>query len=135
MLIIFSLLRCTEMVKVLVEKKSNLTKEVDREGWTPLHYAAKIGNLDIAMQLLKADESAIDVRDKKEFMTPPFIAARYRNFHILQEFMSRRPHCLEHYQTSLKPMFSTVLQNYPLLYNQVAIQEGPISQPMVCHIL
>ena len=53
------------MVEDILEWKPDLTKEVDENGWSPLHCAAYSGYVSIVAQLLdKSDESVVYLRVK-----------------------------------------------------------------------
>ena len=48
----------------ILEWKSDLTKEVDNNGWSPLHCAAYLGYTSI-VRLEKCDKSVVYLKSKK----------------------------------------------------------------------
>lgn len=69
-LMIASFLSDTTMALALIDKGA----EINRPGWTPLHYAAASGNLTIIRRLL--DESAFIDAESPNRTTPLMMAAR-----------------------------------------------------------
>ncbi|KAK8648041.1 hypothetical protein V6N13_128803 [Hibiscus sabdariffa] len=84
-----------EITRIILEKRSNLTKERDEDGHTPLHYAAHLGHSSVVKVLLKRDKSAAYVTDKKWGMTPLLMAARQGHGHIVTMILSFCPDCCE----------------------------------------
>ncbi|XP_034705151.1 ankyrin-3-like [Vitis riparia] len=87
----------TEMTKKILEWKPALTKEVDENGWSPLHYAACRGcNTTIIRQLLdKSDKSVPNLRIKDGNLTALHIAARDGRMKIVDILASHSPDCCE----------------------------------------
>ncbi|XP_017613995.1 ankyrin repeat-containing protein ITN1-like [Gossypium arboreum] len=85
-----------EAIKVILEKKGNLTKERDEDGHTPLHYAAHLGSrLSVVEEVLKKDVSAAYIGDKKRGMTPLLMAARQGYLGTVSKILSLCPDCCE----------------------------------------
>ena len=80
----------------ILEWKSDLTKEVDNNGWSPLHCAAYLGYTSIVRQLLeKCDKSVVYLRVKNEHnKTALHIAASCGNIDIVK-LLSQYPDCCE----------------------------------------
>ncbi|XP_028078187.1 ankyrin repeat-containing protein ITN1-like isoform X2 [Camellia sinensis] len=55
-----------ESTKLLLEWKSDLIKETDEYGWTPLHYAARFGNQYGVKLMLEKDKSVAYITTDKE---------------------------------------------------------------------
>ncbi|PPS03812.1 hypothetical protein GOBAR_AA16849 [Gossypium barbadense] len=85
-----------QAIKVILEKKGNLTKERDEAGHTPLHYAAHLGSrLSVVEEVLKNDVSAAYIGDKKRGMTPLLMAARQGYLGTVSKILSLCPDCCE----------------------------------------
>ncbi|TYH78450.1 hypothetical protein ES332_D04G227500v1 [Gossypium tomentosum] len=85
-----------EAIRIILEKKGNLTKERDEDGHTPLHYAAHLGSrLSVVEELLKRDVSAAYIGDKKRGMTPLLMAARQGYSGTCSKILSLCPDCCE----------------------------------------
>ncbi|CAL5337542.1 unnamed protein product [Camellia sinensis] len=62
--------------KTLLDWKKDLAKEPDVHGWTPLHYAARFGQVQRAKQLLDSDKSiAYLIADQDDNKTALHVAA------------------------------------------------------------
>ncbi|CBI29081.3 unnamed protein product, partial [Vitis vinifera] len=87
----------SEMTKKILEWKPALTKEVDENGWSPLHCAACRGcNTTIIRQLLdKSDKSVPYLRIKDGNLTALHIAARHGRMKIVEILASHSPDCCE----------------------------------------
>ncbi|XP_034686600.1 ankyrin repeat-containing protein DDB_G0279043-like [Vitis riparia] len=85
-----------KMVKRLLTWKSELTKEVDENGWSPLHYAAYFGYVSIARQLLdKSEEFVVYLPVKNDDnKTTLLIAATHGNRSVMRLLVSY-PDCCE----------------------------------------
>ncbi|XVE81753.1 hypothetical protein DITRI_Ditri15bG0090800 [Diplodiscus trichospermus] len=81
--------------RIILREKENLAKETDENGQTPLHYAAHLGDYFVVKELLKWDESAAYVADRRLGMTPLLMAARQGHGEIVREMFSRCPYCCE----------------------------------------
>ncbi|KAL6312994.1 hypothetical protein AAG906_012489 [Vitis piasezkii] len=85
------------MVKEILKWKSDLTEEVDENGWSPLHCAAYLGYVPIARQLLhKSDRSVVYLRVKNyDNKTALHIAATHGNIWVMKLLVSHYPDCCE----------------------------------------
>ncbi|KAL6327214.1 hypothetical protein AAG906_015253 [Vitis piasezkii] len=97
----------TEMTKKILEWKPALTKEVDENGWSPLHYAARRGcNTTIIRQLLdKSDKSVPYLRIKDGNLTALHIAARHGRMKMVEILASHSPDCCEQVDDKGKNVF------------------------------
>ena len=68
-----------DIVKTLVEQHD---AEVNKQGWTPLHYAAAGGHLEVARYLL--DHAAYVDAESPNLTTPLMMAARSGNIHLVK---------------------------------------------------
>ena len=95
------------MTKKILEWKPALTKEVDENGWSPLHCAACRGcNTTIIRQLLdKSDKSVPYLRIKDGNLTALHIAARHGRMKIVEILASRSPDCCEQVDDKGKNVF------------------------------
>ncbi|WJZ88042.1 hypothetical protein VitviT2T_007375 [Vitis vinifera] len=86
-----------EMTARLLEWKPDLTKEVDENGWSPLHCAAYLGYTAIVEQLLdkSPDKSVtyLGIKDSKK--TALHIAANRHHQDIVKRLLSHSPDCCE----------------------------------------
>ncbi|KAA3463434.1 ankyrin repeat-containing protein [Gossypium australe] len=82
-------------VKVILEKKKDLTKERDEDGYTPLHYAAHLGFKSVVEKLLKKDLSVAYIGDRKRGMTPVLMAARQGYLETVIKILSLCLDCCE----------------------------------------
>ncbi|KAJ9701414.1 hypothetical protein PVL29_006668 [Vitis rotundifolia] len=86
-----------EMTARLLEWKPDLTKEVDENGWSPLHCAAYLGYTAIVEQLLdkSPDKSVtyLGIKDSKK--TALHIAADRDHQDIVKLLLSHSPDCCE----------------------------------------
>ena len=85
------------MVKEILKWKSDLTEEVDENGWSPLHCAAYLGYVPIARQLLhKSDRSVVYLRvQNDDNKTALHIAATHGNIWVMKLLVSHYPDCCE----------------------------------------
>ncbi|KAJ9701419.1 hypothetical protein PVL29_006670 [Vitis rotundifolia] len=86
-----------KMVKEILKWKPDLTKEVDGNGWSPLHCAAYLGYGSIVRQLLdKSDRFVVYLRVKNDDnKTALHIAATRGNKITAKLLVSRYPDCCE----------------------------------------
>ncbi|KAK3009178.1 hypothetical protein RJ639_013518, partial [Escallonia herrerae] len=82
--------------------KPSLVKETDLHGWTPLHFAARIGYASIVSQLLEADKSLGYIADNDDKNTALHIAAGHGHIDVMREFFEHCPDCCE-----MRPQFSS----------------------------
>ncbi|THG13291.1 hypothetical protein TEA_000164 [Camellia sinensis var. sinensis] len=83
--------------KLLLEWKSDLIKETDEYGWTPLHYAAHHGNVNGVKRILEKDKSVayITTDEEDDEKTSLYIAAARGNVRVMEELLSQCPDCWE----------------------------------------
>ncbi|TYJ40963.1 hypothetical protein E1A91_A04G178400v1 [Gossypium mustelinum] len=79
----------------ILEKQEDLRKKKDKDGHTPLHYAAHIGCNSVVEVLLEKDVSAANIGEKKLGMTPLLVAARQGNVGTVKKILSKCPDCCE----------------------------------------
>ncbi|THG10573.1 hypothetical protein TEA_005658 [Camellia sinensis var. sinensis] len=86
-----------ESTKLLLEWKSDLIKETDEYGWTPLHYAARFGNQYGVKLMLEKDKSVAYITTDKEGYekTALHIAAAHGHVSVIEEILSQCPNCWE----------------------------------------
>lgn len=86
-----------EITKKILEWKPDLVKEVDENGWSPLHCAAYLGNIIILRQLLKnSDKCVVYLRLKDGTnRTALLIAASQGHMDLVKELVSHSPDCCE----------------------------------------
>ncbi|XP_027152355.1 protein ACCELERATED CELL DEATH 6-like [Coffea eugenioides] len=83
-----------DSMKLILEKLPNLIKNVDKFGWTALHYAAKFNHQEIARLLLSADRSTAYVAAKNDdSKTALHIAVTHGHVVLVQEILSHCPDC------------------------------------------
>ncbi|WJZ88072.1 hypothetical protein VitviT2T_007404 [Vitis vinifera] len=86
------------MTKKMLKWKPALTKELDKNGWSPLHFAAYVGcHPTIVRQLLEKCDSSIvhlGVKDHGN-KTALHIAASRGHVDVVKELVSRFPDCCE----------------------------------------
>ncbi|XP_027153995.1 ankyrin repeat-containing protein At5g02620-like [Coffea eugenioides] len=89
-----SICNLPESMKLILEKLPNLIKNVDKFGWTALHYAAKFDHQEIARLLLSADRSTAYVAAKNDdSKTALHIAVIHGHVVLVQEILSHCPDC------------------------------------------
>ncbi|XP_027152360.1 ankyrin repeat-containing protein At5g02620-like [Coffea eugenioides] len=89
-----SILNLPESMKLILEKLPNLIKNVDKFGWTALHYAAKFDHQEIARLLLSADRSAAYVAAKNDdSKTALHIAVIHGHVVLVREILSHGADC------------------------------------------
>ncbi|KAK8991919.1 hypothetical protein V6N11_044816 [Hibiscus sabdariffa] len=77
--------------RMIIEEREDLTKERDKDGQVPLHYAAHLGHYSVVKELLKGDKSGAYVADEKSKMTPLLMAARQGHAGVVREMMACCP--------------------------------------------
>ncbi|GMY20558.1 ankyrin repeat-containing protein At5g02620-like isoform X2 [Fagus crenata] len=83
-----------DFVGKILEKFPNAMLEVDDFGWTPLHYAAHFGEVEIVELFLEKDISLADKKDK-EGMCALHISAKKGHVEVLKVFIKKCPHTCE----------------------------------------
>ncbi|CAN0927053.1 Ankyrin repeat-containing protein At5g02620 [Linum grandiflorum] len=71
-----------ELTRMILEWNGGISKDVDQQGWTPLHHASHFAHLSIVKQLLESDKSAAYIQDEDERKTPLHIAAGHGDTHV-----------------------------------------------------
>ncbi|KAL6342600.1 hypothetical protein AAG906_012459 [Vitis piasezkii] len=86
-----------DMIAKLLEWKPDLTKEVDENGWSPLHCAAYLGYTKIAEQLLdkSSDKSITYLAIKDTKKTALHFAANRHHRETVKLLLSHSPDCCE----------------------------------------
>ncbi|CBI17211.3 unnamed protein product, partial [Vitis vinifera] len=86
-----------EITEKILEWKPALTKEVDDNGWSPLHFAAESGDdPTIVRRLLeKSDKSVVYLGTKDGKKTALHIASLHHHGKIVEELLSQFPDCSE----------------------------------------
>ncbi|RVW73215.1 Ankyrin repeat-containing protein [Vitis vinifera] len=86
-----------EITEKILEWKPALTKEVDDNGWSPLHFAAKTGDDPTIVSLLlkKSDKSVVYLGTKDGKKTALHIASLHHHGKIVEELLSQFPDCSE----------------------------------------
>ncbi|TXG72200.1 hypothetical protein EZV62_000779 [Acer yangbiense] len=132
------------LARKIIDKKKSLTKEVDDNGWTPLHCAAYYGYMQVTCTLLEFDKSAAYIGDKYRKMTPLHLAAGQGHIDIIKEIILYCPDCYElvddggwnvlHFaMASLsKKKLSSLLEN-PLIKKLVLVKDAKGNTPL--HVL
>ena len=85
------------MTNKILEWKPDLTKEVDKNGWSPLHCAAERGcDLKIVELLLnKSENSVAYLRSKDGNKTALHIASFHHHTEIVEKILFHSPGCRE----------------------------------------
>ena len=80
------------MIAKLLEWKPDLTKEVDENGWSPLHCGAYLGYIKIAEQLLdkSSDKSVTYLAIKDSKKTTLHFAANRHHREIVKLLLSHK---------------------------------------------
>lgn len=84
------------MTKKILDWKPALTKEVDENGWSPLHCAAYLGNIKLVRQLLeKSEKHVVYLGLKDGNKTALHLAASQGHMHVVKELVLHSPDCSE----------------------------------------
>ncbi|KAL0858089.1 hypothetical protein Bca101_063243 [Brassica carinata] len=84
----------TGLLTKLIETRPEMIKEVDSNGWTPLHYSVWLGKLEITRILLHQDSSAAYISDK-EGQCPLHLAASTGQVDTFTELVGSCPYVWE----------------------------------------
>ncbi|KAG2295162.1 hypothetical protein Bca52824_041831 [Brassica carinata] len=84
----------TDFLKKLMETRSEMIKEVDVIGWTPLHYSVWLEKIEITQLLLQQDSSAAYTSDK-EGQCPLHLAASTGQIDAYRELVGSCPYVWE----------------------------------------
>ncbi|KAM7485246.1 hypothetical protein LguiA_001255 [Lonicera macranthoides] len=96
----------------LLNWKQVLSKEADLCGWTTLHYAAHLGNLQIVRKLLDWDRSlAYITADKDDNKTALHIATSRGHIDIMEDIMFRCPDCWEMFNSKGQNIIHIAVEN------------------------
>ncbi|XP_059592996.1 ankyrin repeat-containing protein NPR4 isoform X2 [Vitis vinifera] len=86
----------SEITKMILGWKSDLTKQVDENGWSPLHCGAERGcDPTIVGELLNIDKSVAYLTIKDGNKTALHIASFHHHTKIVEEIVSHSPGCRE----------------------------------------
>ncbi|KAJ4956969.1 hypothetical protein NE237_013752 [Protea cynaroides] len=85
---------CTDITTALLTKKADLIREVDEDGWSPLHFAAFCGSLDVVKLLLEKDKKVAYLPDKKG-LSSIHIATQRGHSSVIRELILQCPDCHE----------------------------------------
>jgi ankyrin repeat protein len=102
-----------ELVKYMVEE---IGAEPDKDGWTPLHYAATSGHLDI-VKFLISKEVDVDAQSPSD-TTPLMMAARYGHIKVVKYLLDNEA------DLSLKNTHQLTAIDFAYLHNQKEIGDG-----------
>lgn len=105
-------------------KEKILTKATDKQGWTPLHFAALIDHTPIVIQLLDCDKSVAYLGDKDDNKTALHIAASKGHASVMRELISRCPDCCELVDQKGRNILHYVVENKRFGLEYI-IQEHP----------
>lgn len=96
----------------LLNWKADLCKKADLYGWTPLHYAARLGLVERLKQLLAFDTSLAYLTAEEDGKnTALHIAASRGNVYIMEVFMSCCPDCFEMVNSSGQNIIHIAVEN------------------------
>jgi ankyrin repeat protein len=102
-----------DLVKYMVEE---IGVEPDKDGWTPLHYAATAGHLDIVEYLI-SKEVDIDAQSPSN-TTPLMMAARFGHIKVVKYLLDNEADLSLHNTQNLTAI------DFAYLYNQKEIGDG-----------
>ncbi|KAK4856501.1 hypothetical protein QYF36_018214 [Acer negundo] len=88
-----------DMVRTLLEageRSHNSKHELqDQKGWTPLHFAAHLGYIEIFKMLLNIKDTSVAYKADNEGKTALHVAAGVGKVNIMKELISKCPSCCE----------------------------------------
>ncbi|CAL5413452.1 unnamed protein product [Camellia sinensis] len=86
-----------QSTKILLNRKPDLIKETDKDGWIPFHYAACLGDKDGVKLMLEIDKSVayITTGEKGDEKTALHIAAANGRRQVMEKILSECPDCWE----------------------------------------
>lgn len=93
--------QCKNKIPAIASKlllwKPELVNELDAHGWTPLHYAARCGNVRIVKEILQKNYLLAHIRtgDNDGGKTALHIAAAVGKVPVMKEILSACPECWE----------------------------------------
>ncbi|XP_057489035.1 ankyrin repeat-containing protein At2g01680-like isoform X2 [Actinidia eriantha] len=87
---------CPASVRELLRWRPSLTKEGDEYGWTPLHCAARLNDVELMRKLLDADKDiAYQIAEEDGKKTALHLAALHGNVEAMEVLLSHCPDCWE----------------------------------------
>ncbi|KAJ4706567.1 Ankyrin repeat-containing protein [Melia azedarach] len=78
------------LTKIAAAEKSEGAWQLNHDGYTPLHLACQLGNLDVIKELVRMDSKLCLVKDK-DGMTPLHTAAMEGRLDVMKELLSACP--------------------------------------------
>ncbi|KAF2320688.1 hypothetical protein GH714_030022 [Hevea brasiliensis] len=86
-----------DLTRKILDKNSSLTRDQDKEGWTPLHYASYFNLLPIVEMLLEDDNKSAAYIGDNYGKTPLHLAILNGNSHlkVVEKIMSVCPDCCD----------------------------------------
>ncbi|XP_057990375.1 uncharacterized protein LOC131172858 [Hevea brasiliensis] len=86
-----------DLTRKILNKNSSLTREQDKEGWTPLHYASYFNLLPIVEMLLEDDNKSAAYISENDGKTPLHLAILNGDSHlkVVEKIMSDCPDCCD----------------------------------------
>ncbi|KAM6542223.1 hypothetical protein CsatB_006670 [Cannabis sativa] len=124
------------VTRVLLEKEEliNLTKEADKDGKIPLHYAASSfccnnNNLEIVRMLLEKDERSAYIKDRTGSTALHIAALNHRggSFEIIKEILSRFPDSYESVDNDDNNFLHLVVMKQSLSTLKLILQHFPFT--------
>jgi hypothetical protein len=102
-----------EWVQYLVETKD---AEIDKDGWTALHYAASTGKLDVVGYLI-ANEADVNAESPNQ-MTPLMLAAKFGHIYVVRYLLDHEA------DLSVQTTSNQTAIDFAFLGNQREIADG-----------
>ncbi|KAF4348384.1 hypothetical protein F8388_000932 [Cannabis sativa] len=124
------------VTRVLLEKEEliNLTKEADKDGKIPLHYAVSSfccnnNNLEIVRMLLEKDERSAYIKDRTGSTALHIAALNHRggSFEIIKEILSRFPDSYESVDNDDNNFLHLVVMKQSLSTLKLILQHFPFT--------
>lgn len=115
---------------MLLDRKQALCQEADKYGWTPLHYAALFGHLQIAKQIVKTNKSVAYLTTDKDGASALHIAAGQGHTDIMAELLLHCPDCGEMVTLKGQNILHTALIN-----EQKKVINMILDNPKLSHLI
>lgn len=80
-----------EAVRILIAKFPQGVNDVDFQGWTPLQYACRVGNVDVSKMLFEVDSKSAFIPDSAQGMTAFHWATQSKRAEVLRLLLSVEP--------------------------------------------